>query len=107
MGLLLQLYACDLADHLEQCAYVHLSLVHGESQRQGKRIEDMHDKLIAALTQQECVYRPLPCRHEGCLEIFSAMHVDAHDQICPYKLVACEQGCSIEVRRLEMKEHMG
>lgn len=54
---------------------------------------------------EECLFRPLGCAHDGCTEVFSALHEETHDATCPFKLLPCEQGCKERVPRGDMDKH--
>jgi homogentisate solanesyltransferase len=60
---------------------------------------------LAKHKSTECLFRPLSCPHEGCTEVFSALHEETHDSECPFKLLPCEQGCKERVTRGDMDRH--
>ena len=52
-----------------------------------------------------CIFRPLACRNEGCMEVFSARAEATHDGVCPFKLLPCVRGCPEVVTRQGMAAH--
>ena len=60
-----------------------------------------------ALTEHRarCRFAPTPCPNAGCNRIGSALHIQQHDSICPWKPLSCTQGCSLSVHRRSMQEH--
>ncbi|XP_062219578.1 uncharacterized protein LOC133919251 [Phragmites australis] len=61
------------------------------------------DKLVDHRSQ--CKFRVVNCKNDGCLASFSAIHIDEHDSICPFKALPCEQLCQQHVMRCEMDKH--
>jgi homogentisate solanesyltransferase len=68
----------------------------------GMRFE-IEDELAKHKTS--CVLRPMTCPNEGCSDVFSALHADAHDASCVYKLLPCFLECESSVQRKEMEKH--
>jgi hypothetical protein len=54
---------------------------------------------------QQCGFRTINCTNEGCNSKFTADKLEKHDSVCPFKLLACEQKCSVIVRRRDMDRH--
>jgi homogentisate solanesyltransferase len=52
-----------------------------------------------------CMLRPLLCVNDGCSDVFSALHADAHDASCLFKLLPCKLNCEAMVARGEMEKH--
>ncbi|KAH8964049.1 hypothetical protein BDL97_04G043400 [Sphagnum fallax] len=52
-----------------------------------------------------CMLRPLICVNDGCSDVFSALHADAHDASCLFKLLPCKLNCEAMVARGEMEKH--
>ncbi|XP_008795914.2 uncharacterized protein LOC103711521 [Phoenix dactylifera] len=52
-----------------------------------------------------CEFRPAECDSEGCTAKFCAAHRERHYAACPYRVVACEQGCPESLVRREMDRH--
>ncbi|KAL6899377.1 hypothetical protein ACP4OV_006035 [Aristida adscensionis] len=55
--------------------------------------------------RNQCKFRVVNCKNDGCLASFSAIHIDEHDSICPFKVLPCEQLCQELVMRCEMDTH--
>jgi len=53
-----------------------------------------------------CIFRPLACRNEGCVAIFSARSEAEHDMTCGFKRLPCTRGCHAMVERQMMAEHI-
>jgi homogentisate solanesyltransferase len=49
--------------------------------------------------------RPLTCVNNGCGNVYSALHADAHDGSCLFKLLPCKLNCEAMVARGEMEKH--
>lgn len=64
---------------------------------------DTPDKL--AEHRSQCKFRTVNCTNDGCLASFSAIHIEKHDSVCPFKLLSCEQLCEQHVMRCEMDKH--
>ncbi|KAI3924867.1 hypothetical protein MKW98_031118 [Papaver atlanticum] len=54
---------------------------------------------------EECKFRIMSCPNEGCAISFCAVHKDKHDEICSFRYLPCEQGCSETIMRHEMDRH--
>ncbi|CAM6016965.1 unnamed protein product [Sphagnum balticum] len=52
-----------------------------------------------------CMLRPLTCVNNGCGNVYSALHADAHDGSCLFKLLPCKLNCEAMVARGEMEKH--
>ncbi|WVZ74689.1 hypothetical protein U9M48_022844 [Paspalum notatum var. saurae] len=61
------------------------------------------DKL--AHHRSRCKFRVVGCKNDGCSASFSAIHIEEHDAICPFKALPCEQLCEQHVMRREMGKH--
>ncbi|KAL6634709.1 hypothetical protein ACP70R_027380 [Stipagrostis hirtigluma subsp. patula] len=55
--------------------------------------------------RNQCKFRVVSCKNDGCLTSFSAVHIEEHDSICPFKVLPCEQLCQQLVMRCEMDRH--
>lgn len=64
---------------------------------------DMPDKLSEHLRQ--CKFRMVNCVNDGCAVSCSAIHMEEHGTVCPFKLIPCEQLCEQHVMRCEMDKH--
>uniref|UniRef100_A0ACD5ZKM7 Uncharacterized protein n=1 Tax=Avena sativa TaxID=4498 RepID=A0ACD5ZKM7_AVESA len=64
---------------------------------------DMPDKLLEHTDQ--CKFRIVNCTNDGCAASFSAIHIEKHDSVCPFKLIPCEQLCEQDVMRSKMDKH--
>eukprot|EP01134_Creolimax_fragrantissima_P000348 CFRG0348T1 len=61
----------------------------------------MRDKHV-----MECNLRPFACESPECDTILSVRYYKAHDKVCPYKRLTCDQGCGEIIQRQEMRKHM-
>jgi homogentisate solanesyltransferase len=61
------------------------------------------DKLVEH--RSRCKFRVVKCKNDGCSDSFSAIHIEEHDSICPFKAILCEQLCQEHVMRCEMDKH--
>lgn len=62
-----------------------------------------HDKL--ADHRSQCKFRVVNCKNDGCSASFSAIHIEEHNSICPFKALPCDQLCEQHVMRCEMDIH--
>ena len=53
-----------------------------------------------------CIFRPVACRNEGCVALYSARAESAHDGTCLFKVLPCVRGCDARVTRQEMNTHV-
>uniref|UniRef100_A0ACD5Z226 Uncharacterized protein n=1 Tax=Avena sativa TaxID=4498 RepID=A0ACD5Z226_AVESA len=63
----------------------------------------MPDKLLEHTGQ--CKFRIVNCTNDGCVASFSAIRIEKHDSVCPFKLIPCEQLCEQDVMRSKMDKH--
>eukprot|EP00123_Amoebidium_parasiticum_P011110 comp20514_c0_seq1/m.26249 comp20514_c0_seq1/g.26249 ORF comp20514_c0_seq1/g.26249 comp20514_c0_seq1/m.26249 type:complete len:344 (-) comp20514_c0_seq1:29-1060(-) len=54
----------------------------------------------------ECPFRPLPCPNRGCDVMMTVAKQGTHDSMCPYKMLPCPQKCTMELRRMDIEEHV-
>jgi homogentisate solanesyltransferase len=57
------------------------------------------------LHRQNCDFRQVCCKNEGCGAVFSAIRLVNHDFTCPFKVLPCDQVCGERVVRYEMEKH--
>ncbi|CAL5057240.1 unnamed protein product [Urochloa decumbens] len=55
--------------------------------------------------RNQCKFRVVNCKNDGCSASFSAIHIEEHDSICPFKALPCDQLCEQHVMRCEMDKH--
>ncbi|KAJ1279886.1 hypothetical protein BS78_04G190200 [Paspalum vaginatum] len=55
--------------------------------------------------RSRCKFRVVVCKNDGCSASFSAIHIEEHDAVCPFKDLPCEQLCEQHVMRCEMNKH--
>lgn len=55
--------------------------------------------------RSQCKFRVVGCINDGCSASFSAIHIEEHDSMCPFKALPCEQLCEQHVMRCEMDKH--
>ncbi|XP_066327886.1 uncharacterized protein [Miscanthus floridulus] len=55
--------------------------------------------------RSQCKFRVVDCKNDGCSISLSAIHIEEHDSICPFKALPCEQLCEQHVMRCEMDKH--
>jgi len=55
--------------------------------------------------RSQCKFRVVNCKNDGCSASFSAIHIEEHDSICPFKPLPCDQLCDQHVMRCEMDKH--
>lgn len=55
--------------------------------------------------RSQCKFRVVDCKNDGCSASFSAIHIEDHDSICPFKALPCDQLCEQHVMRCEMDRH--
>ena len=53
----------------------------------------------------DCIFMRSPCPHAGCPEIMSKNHLDAHADVCKFKIITCE--CGEAIKAGEMSSHLG
>ncbi|XP_058758632.1 uncharacterized protein LOC131631881 [Vicia villosa] len=53
----------------------------------------------------DCNFKPVICRNEGCNARFSAVYLKEHDSECLFKVIPCEQKCTDNIVRREMDRH--
>merc|ERR1712039_660086 len=51
-----------------------------------------------------CEFQPVVCPHQGCQERCSSKDLEAHDQICPHKPIACKK-CKEMIPRSKHRVH--
>jgi homogentisate solanesyltransferase len=61
------------------------------------------DKL--AVYRSQCKFRVVDCKNDGCSVSLSAIHIEEHDSMCPFKALPCEQLCEQHVMHCEMDKH--
>jgi hypothetical protein len=52
----------------------------------------------------DCVFRRVPCPHEGCLESMSKIHLEAHNSVCRYRCIVCD--CGETLKAGQMPAHL-
>lgn len=55
--------------------------------------------------RSQCKFRVVDCKNDGCTVSLSAIRIEEHDSICPFKALPCEQLCEQHVMRCEMDKH--
>ncbi|CAK9275383.1 unnamed protein product [Sphagnum jensenii] len=64
---------------------------------------DNRDEL--AYHKLRCTLRPISCHNPNCGDVFSAIHAEAHDASCPFKILHCRLKCEATVSRSNMDNH--
>lgn len=90
--LVCQVLAKELLKRIDQKKTFHCGKTFGNEEELAKH-------------KTSCVMRPMTCPNEGCGDVYSALHADAHDASCAYKLLPCFLDCESSVQRKEMENH--
>lgn len=67
--------------------------------------EKLERKAADADGHVDCSFRPVRCQNQGCRAEVSALRAHEHDEVCPLKLLPCEQHCELSVIRSQMDRH--
>ncbi|XP_062231086.1 uncharacterized protein LOC133928666 [Phragmites australis] len=55
--------------------------------------------------KEQCSFRPVTCRNDGCRATVSVRCMQDHDSACPFKVLLCEQNCEKGLLRRDMDRH--
>jgi len=97
----LQKFAADLMSSYDPNREYHCGACVGGG-------DDMSPGATASASERHrlaCIFRPLACRNEGCVAMYSARAEAVHDSECPYKLLPCIRGCEMQIQRKAMTAH--
>lgn len=67
---------------------------------------DHHYHCTVRRCKDDCPYYPYACVNERCKVSISQKYKDAHDEVCPWKILPCSRGCGDHIPRKELDTHL-
>lgn len=90
--------------HRQRAAMRLVGLYDIESMAHCRAVFEYEEDLVHH--RMNCPFRPVECENLGCADVFSFGKLRLHDENCAHKLIPCQQGCELKVKRKEMGAHI-